>query len=252
MVPILLASLIITIASLVGSISLWEKLGKLIERNLHYLISFSAGTFIIISYNLVNEAMEHSRYTLNIFAWIIIGTVLSLIIFRLIPDFHHHHDNEEEGEPHNKLDARRIILSDAMHNIGDGVLLSASFLANFSLGISITLGIFIHELAKGLSKFFVLRQAMYSIKESLVISYLTSSTILIGSIIGYFLLDKYSLIEAPILGLTAGILLIVVLHDLIPHSISSIKNNSHIAKHIAWAVLGIVIMIILGMVMGHE
>ena len=84
------------------------------------------------------------------------------------------------------------------------------------------------------------RQAGYNTKKALIINFIASGTILIGALCGYFLLDKFEIIEAPLLGITAGSFLIVVFHDLIPHSISSIKNNSHIAKHIAWAVLGMV------------
>ncbi len=252
MIPIILSSFAIMLASLVGVISVWSKLGNIIEKNLHYLVSFSAGIFIIISYNLAYETVEHiGGYTMAS-VWIIVGIIISLIIFKLLPDFHHHHDNEHTDHSHSPIDARRIIVSDAIHNIGDGVLLAVSFGISTAIGITTTISIFIHEIVQETGEFFVLRQAGYNTKKALIINFIASGTILIGALCGYFLLDKFEIIEAPLLGITAGSFLIVVFHDLIPHSISSIKNNSHIAKHIAWAVLGMVIMILLGMVVGHQ
>lgn len=248
MAYVLLSSVAIMLASLIGAISVWKRLGSVIEKNLHYLVSFSAGVFIIIAYELAQESIEHFPSVINGMAWIALGAILSLIIFKLLPDFHHHHDNELVDHSHSKIDARRVIISDGIHNIGDGILLVASFSISTALGFATTLSVFIHEIIQEISEFFVLKQAGLTTKKTLIINFITSSTILIGAIGGFFLLEKFERIEAPLLGITAGAFLVVVFHDLIPHSISSIISKSHIFKHIGWFILGILIISIANLV----
>ncbi len=255
MITIIVSSFIIILASLVGIISKWKAIGEIIEKNMHYLISFSAGVFVIISIDLSMESIEHTENIWNGFLWILSGIIIFSILIKLIPDFHNH-DEECVGEhshhSHGKIDARRMIIGNAMHNIGDGILLATSYSINFTLGIITTASIFVHEIIQGTSKFFILKYAGNNIKKSLIISFLSSSSILIGSIGGYFLLDKFKIIEGPLLGITAGAFFIIVINDLIPHSIKSINSKSHIVKHIVWFLIGASIITIVGVIISHN
>lgn len=251
MLNLLLASLSIMLASLIGVIFTWKNLGKVLEKNLHYLVSFSAGVFIIITYHLGGEAIEHASSITYGFIWIIAGLVISLILFKLLPDTYHHHHDIDDGHTHFHIDARRIIWSDALHNIGDGLLLATAFSVNTTLGITTTISIFIHEIIQEVSEFFVLRQAGYSIKRALTINFLASSTILLGAILGFFFLKMIATIETALYGIVTGLLVVVIAHDLIPHSIESIKEKSHTLRHICWFILGIVLMLALNTLLAH-
>jgi zinc transporter ZupT len=66
---------------------------------------------------------------------------------------------------------------------------------------------------------------------------------LIGSVGGLFLLDNFKVFEIPLLGLAAGSFLMVVIQDLIPHSIKVSTSRAHIIKHLAWFLAGLLIMI---------
>lgn len=237
-------------ASLVGVIAIWSRLGKFIEKNLHFLVSFSAGVFVIIAYGLIMETLEHSSIPIYAPLWIILGSILSIVIFKILPHFHHHEDNHE-GHRHSHIDARRIMFSDAVHNIADGILLTSSFAVSTTLGITTTISVFVHEIIQELSEFFVLKQAGYSMKKALSLNFLVSSTILIGSIGGYFLLEKFEAIEAPLLGITAGAFLVIISHDLIPHSLQSIHSKKHIIKHVGWFTLGLGLMFLLTYYLRH-
>lgn len=240
---IILSSVGIMLASLIGAISVWKKLGSIIEKNLHYLVSFSAGVFLFIAYGLAHEAEWG--------AWILLGAAASLLLFKLLPDFHHHHDSEHDDHNHSNIDARRVVVSDAIHNIGDGILLVAAFSVSTALGFATTLSIFIHEVIQEISEFFVLKQAGFATKKALMLNFLTSSTILVGAIGGYFLLEKFEAIELPLLGITAGAFFIIVLHDLIPHSIKSIKTKKHVSQHVLWFALGAILISIASAIIPH-
>ncbi|MBI4086729.1 ZIP family metal transporter [Candidatus Kaiserbacteria bacterium] len=242
MVYILLACALVMLASFVGVLSVWKHLGEHIERNLSMLVSFSAGVFLLIGYELARETLEHAPSAGYGLAWIIGGIVLLSLIFRLIPAFHHHHDEHEETHPHPRIDGRRVLLSDGIHNIGDGILLSAAFAVSTPFGWVTVASVLVHELVQEISEFFVLRQAGYDTKRAITLNVLVSATILIGAIGSFFLLDLFTQLKLPLLGLTAGALFVVFVYDLIPHSVRASQKETRWLRHIFWFALGAFLM----------
>lgn len=242
MIELLFYSVLIMLASFVGVFSVWQRVGQIIEHNLSLLVSFSAGVFIIIAYQLGREALEHSDTFGSGLQWITIGVLAVWLLFKFLPSFHHHHAGELETHPHSRLDARRIMLGDALHNLGDGILLASSFATSSSLGMLTALSIFIHELVQEISEFFVLRQAGYSTKYALVLNFAVSSTTILGALGSFFLLESFETFEASLLGLASGAFLVVVVHDLIPHSVRASKQKNLYSKHLLWFLAGVVLM----------
>jgi len=237
---LLVASFLVMLASLAGVVSAWQSLGRFLERHLDFLISFSAGVFAVIAYSLAVETLEHSALFSVGLGWIFAGAIGIWLLFKLLPTLHHHEHAHEEPHP---IDARRVLVSDAFHNIGDGILLAASFAAGPVVGASAAIAVFVHELVQEISEFFVLRGAGYSVQKALWTNFAVSSTILIGAVGGYFALEAAELLEVPMLGLAAGMLLVVLLGDLIPHSISRSHSASHYAKHLFWFIAGLFLML---------
>ena len=248
---IVLYSVLIMFASLAGVLLVWGGVGKIIERNLSLLVSFSAGVFLVVVFQLGQEVLHHAPSTGQAWIWILAGVILITLIFRLLPSFHHHHDDEQHNHTHSRIDARRIVISDAIHNVGDGILIAATFSISVPLGIATAVSILIHEFIQETSEFFVLRQAGLSVKKSLLINFAVSGTILIGALGGFFLLDSFEMLEVPLLGIAAGSFLVVVLHDLIPDSVRHSRQTKSYFKYIAWFVVGVVLMIGVNTWLGH-
>lgn len=251
-VYILATSLVVMLASLVGVVAVWKQAGTFIEKNLGFLVSFAAGVFLFVSYSLSLEVIEHADSVGAGLMWIILGALAVLVVFKFLPHFHHHHDEKEEGEHvHSVIDARRILLSDGLHNVGDGILIAASFAVSPVVGLIAGVSILVHELVQEVSEFFVLRQAGLSVKKALLTNFVISGTILVGALGGYFLLENFEVLELPLLGLAAGSFLIVVVHDLIPHSVRSSETKTHYLKHAGWFFAGLVLMFVVGLFAGH-
>lgn len=251
MPEILIASFLVMLASLSGKLIAWRQAGPVIERNLHFLVSFAAGVLLVIIYNLSQEIIEHAGSLALGLPWIAAGALIVLVAFRYLPNFHHHHDATARDHTHSRIDANRILLSDGIHNVGDGVVIVTSFVASPLLGMATTVSILVHEMLQEISQFFVLREAGLSARRALTYNFLVSSTILIGAIGGYFLLDKFVALEMPLLGLAAGSYLIVVFHDLVPHSLRSARERQHYVKHIAFFATGILLMALLVTLLPH-
>ncbi len=251
MFEILAASILIMFASLVGKVTIWKRAGQLIETHLDFLVSFSAGVFAIIVYRLAGETIEHAGSVSTGLGWILGGAVAIWALFKLLPSLHSH-AGERAKENLNPIDVRRMLLSDGVHNMGDGILLAASFAVNPAVGMLTTLSVFIHELIQEISEFFVLREAGYTSGQALKLNFIVSATILIGSVGGFFLLQSFEVLEAPLLGIAAGMLLVVVLHDLIPHSVRSSVDFRHHIMHIVWFGVGVLLMLGITSLVPHE
>lgn len=251
MTPLLIASFAVMLVSLAGVLSMSRYLGPLIERNLSILVSFAAGVFLLVSYFLAVEAVEAAPSLEAGLVWVVAGALGLFLLFRLLPGFHHHHDTAVEKHAHSPLDARRILVSDGIHNVGDGILLAAAFAVSGPFGLITALSVLLHEFVQELSEFFVLRQAGYSVRKALAINFAVSGTILIGAVGGFFLLDVFEQLEGPLLGIAAGALAVVVLHDLVPHSIRSSRASARYGRHVLWFTLGALVMLAIALSAGH-
>ncbi len=249
LLTVLAASVLVMIVSLSGKLLTVRGIGPLIERNLHFFVSFAAGVLLVIAYNLSTEIVEHAGSLSAGLPWIALGAVAILVAFRYVPQFHHHHDAGDHT--HSKLDANRLFAGDAIRNIRDGIVIVVSFAASPMLGIASTTSIMVHEMLQEISEFFVYREIGLSMRTALLLNFLTSSTILIGTLGAFFLLERFEALEIPLLGLSVGSYLVVVFHDLIPHSISRSAERMHYVRHIGFFSVGALLMSLLILLLPH-
>lgn len=239
----IIAAVVIILVSLVGVVSTWKTFGGWMTRNLHYLISFSAGVFLIVALGLVGEVLENTSITNTL---ILVGFgVLSFFIFgRVALGTHEHHDPGGHTKEHKrtKREGRQVLLADALHNVTDGIILVPAFAVSVELGVVVTIGIVIHELVQEVSEFFVLRESGHTVKGALLRNFIVSMTILIGIALG-FGITQVEGIELGLLGLAAGGFFYVVFSDLVPHSLKLCRDKYCTAFHLLWAFAGIVIML---------
>lgn len=253
MLPLFLACLLVMLASVSGVVVLWKSAGQFIEKNLKYLVSLSAGVFLVVAFRIFSNATATAEHFARPLVWVAIGVIGIFILFRLFSSFHHHHDTREETHGHSTLEVKRILSADGIHNIADGILLASSFIVSPSLGFAAALSIFFHEIVQETSEFFVMRQAGYSTRRALGMNVAVSSTILIGAFGTYFLLGAFEALEIPLLGLATGAFVLVVFFDLIPHSVRSSSRPTHYFLHALWFLVGVGLMFtVLQVTSSHE
>jgi zinc transporter ZupT len=239
-------------ASLVGVLFTAKVAHEFLSRRLSFLVSFSAGVFLVTSGALALEVFEIFEGMLwQGIALILVGYGLASAVEKLLPESHHHHDpHDHDGHTHSKAGARKLLIGDAIHNIGDGIILVPAFLVSPALGIAVTASIFIHETLQEISEFFVLKQAGYSTKRALTLNFLTASTILIGVGISYFAIASHEL-EGLLLAVAAGFFIHVVVHDLLPKR-SAHETAGMFFKHVVVVAIGLVVMATVASALGES
>ncbi|MDP3880832.1 MAG: ZIP family metal transporter [bacterium] len=209
---------------------------------MNYLIAFASGVFLIVAYDLIFEALEFAPNKLLVAGSVIGGFLLFFCLEKLYPEAHCHHDDAVCQSDKSRKGARRILIGDSFHNIGDGILLAPVFIANIWLGLVAAFGIFVHEFVQEISEFFVLKNAGYSNKKALKLNFLVSGTILIGALGGFYL-SSFELLVAPLIGLAAGAFIYILLVDLIPQSVKHSHRERKYLHFLVWTLAGVLLIL---------
>ncbi|MCK4635266.1 MAG: ZIP family metal transporter [Candidatus Moranbacteria bacterium] len=244
LVYLAISILIVITVSISGVFFIQKNLKKFLDKNLHYLISFSAGVFCLLSYEMFHEAehiLDNFKYAILSFATGFFGI---FIITKILPQIHEHHDSCCDHSHKNKIEAKKILIGDAFHNVGDGIILTTAFLTSLPLGLAVSLSVIIHEFLQEISEFFVLKEAGFSTKKALVYNFLVSLTIIIGVIIA-LLFSNLNSINGIIIGITSGIFFNTVIVDLIPHGFKKKKHSDSKLIHISLLFFGILFMFLI-------
>lgn len=242
------SALLVMATSLSGAAFASRRIGAWTERNLKYLVASSIGVFAVVAWHLLFESIEHEGFVPTVIS-AILGALAIGIVARLLPDAHHHH-SVDTGHSHSRIDARRLLVGDAVHNFGDGLLLVPAFALGIEVGLATTAAILFHEIVQEISEFFVLKEAGFATKRALALNLLSSSSILIGLATSYALSSVEGL-EGLIASFAAAGFVYVVLRDLLPHTVRAAKRDRNAVPYALFFVIGLVAMYIVSSLASH-
>jgi zinc and cadmium transporter len=110
-----------------------------------------------------------------------------------------------------------------VHNFIDGVIIASSFMADVTVGISVTTAIILHEIPQELGDFGILIHGGYSTRKALWLNALTATSALLGAVLTYFFIAAVPTVQTFLLPITAGGFLYIALADLIPQLHEQVK-----------------------------
>jgi zinc and cadmium transporter len=124
------------------------------------------------------------------------------------PKGNHQHDHGRSG--------LMITVGDTVHNFVDGVMIAAAFLVDFELGVVTAFAIAAHEVPQELGDFLILLHSGYTKRQALLLNLLSSLAMMVGAVLGYFLLAPLQWILPYMLAIAASGMIYVAVADLIP------------------------------------
>ncbi len=250
--PVLFAlasALLVMLAPLSGKLLTHRLLGTWISRHLPYLISFAGGVFLVVAWHLSEETLHEGSLAI-LPGGALAGAAFIFVLTRFFSSEHHHHGHHH-GHSHSKTDGRRVLVSDAFHNIGDGIVLALAFTASTIAGIGVAIAIFLHEAMQEMSEFFVLKEAGYFDREALLRNFAVSSTILFGVFLGLTSSSIEASISLPSAFAVGGIAC-VILANLLPNALQCIKEHGKEQVHVTAMILRIALMLSVRALTPHE
>lgn len=236
---IIIATFIISLIAFVGVLTFFLK-EKWLNQILLILVALSSGALIGGAFlHLLPEAVEELGAGTDVFLVLLAGFCLFFIFEQFLHWRHQHHPEAQKIQPFSYL----ILVSDGFHNFIDGVVIAASFVTNFQVGITTTIAVALHEIPQELGDFGALVYGGMSKKRALTFNYISALTAIIGGIVGYFASSVMESSVVYLLPFAAGHFIYIAAADLIPE----IKHGKNLARsllHFCVFILGIGIMLL--------
>ncbi len=210
----LLSVVVISLLSLLCIIVLWLK-PKTLKKALHPLISLAVGALFGDAFlHLIPESFETSKNPTRSSLLVLLGLFLFLILEKSM-HFYHHHQHEHEEKDIHPFGYLSLIAS-GLHNFIDGLLIGASYLASFPIGLATTLAVILHEVPHELGDFSILIHAGFKPKKALLFNFLSALLSIGGAVLALSLAYKPESITQLILPITAGGFIYIAGSDLVP------------------------------------
>jgi ZIP family zinc transporter/zinc and cadmium transporter len=209
------------LATLLG-IYLIVKREKWAQKNLIYLISFSAGVLLSLAFvDLLPAALSQNSAALFI-------TLLSFLAFYLLEHALSLHVCEEKTECEVHQTFTLVTWAGLLlHSLIDGLIIGVGFEVSFSLGVLSALAVLLHRLPDGISSMAVMLYGGRTLKEAAFSSSLVAAITPIGAVLSFLAFRGVSAnIVGILLAVAAGSFLYVAASELIPeiHKKSRVLN----------------------------
>jgi zinc and cadmium transporter len=239
LIQILVATFVVSLISLVGILTLFLK-KELLNKVLLVLVALSAGGLLGGAFlHLLPEAVEEAGATLDIFLYLLLGFCLFFVLEQFLR-WRHEHGTVHKVQPFSYL----ILISDSVHNFIDGLIIAASFVVSFHIGIVTTLAVALHEIPQELGDFGVLVYGGFSRMRALTFNYISAITAIVGGITGYYLSSILHSSTIYLLPFAAGNFIYIAAADLIPE----IKHTTDLKRsllHFVAFLAGLALMLVI-------
>lgn len=207
---ILSTTTLVSFISLVGLLTFVLKT-EVFDKILFLLVGFAAGGLIGNAFlHLLPEALEQCSCDF-VFFYTLVGFVFFFLMERYLYWRHCH-----EGVCNVHTFVYLNLMGDGVHNFTDGLIIAASFMTNFKLGIATTLAVIFHEIPQEMGDFGILVHGGFSKRRALFFNFLCALMAVLGALTGYTLSIFTKNISLILVPLTAGGFIYIAASDLIP------------------------------------
>jgi zinc and cadmium transporter len=232
LINIIVATVVTSLFSLVGIYTLSLK-EKTLDKILLVLVAFSAGSILGASYlDLLPEAIELVEESL-VFLYITLGFILFFFLERFLYWYHGHpHEADMSAEVTDRAATKGFaylnLIGDGIHNFVDGMVIAASFLIGFSVGLATTVAVIFHELPQEMGDYGILIYGGFKRNRALWLNFGVSFTVVLGGISAIFFIETVEALSGLLIAFAAGGFIYLAASELIPelHREKSFKKSA--------------------------
>lgn len=240
--------IVVSLVSLIGIFFIALK-EDVLKRYLFLLISLAVGALLGDAFiHLIPEAFKSIPNTTYLAVIIIAGILVFFVLEKALHwHHHHHHHGKVEGVSAIHPVGRMILVSDAVHNFIDGLIIGASYLVSIEVGMATTVAIIFHEIPHEIGDFGVLIHSGYKKAKALWLNFMTAMVAVLGTIIALVMGNVSEISTVWLVPLAAGGFIYIALSDLIPEMQKVKRARDSILQLIA-IMIGVSAMILLLMI----
>lgn len=201
------------------------------------LVSFSAGALLGDVFLHILPEMAKDGLAVASSIYILLGVIIFFVLERFIFWHHSHSEHEEQIHSYTYLS----LISDGLHNLIDGMIIAAAFLANTTLGMATTLAVIFHEIPQEIGNYAILIHGGFSKTKALFYNFISALTAFVGALMVLIIFNNLDGVPKPLLAVSAASFIYIAMSDLIPQ-LQKEPNKKTAGMHLFWFVLGIAIM----------
>ena len=208
-----------------------------------YLISFAAGAlFGDVFLHLLPEVAESGGFGVELSSFVLVGILLFFILEKGI---HWQHCHGQAMGEHVHPFAYVNLIGDGLHNLIDGIIIAASYLVSFPVGLATTIAVVLHEIPQEIGDFAILIYSGFSKRKALLLNFASALLAFLGAGLTFWAHSFIGSIDLPLTLIAAGGFLYLAGSDLIPelhkHSRSFVSSLAQVVVFL----LGIGVMALL-------
>ena len=237
----LLLSLVAGLATGIGGLIV-VFLGRISDRFIAASMGFASGVMLLVSFlNLFVEALDLTSY-LNVSLAFVVGSLLMIFFDSVLP--HLELGKKEDGVVKSKLlkSGVLILIGITLHNIPEGVIISAAYSHLPELGTLIAVAVFFHNVPEGIATAIPLISGGSKKRDVVLLTFISGLAEPLGAILGgTFLINASDKTIGMALSFAAGVMTYITADEIIPIA------HEHGHKHAVsiGMLLGIIFMMIL-------
>ena len=226
--------------SFIGVFTLGINIKKL-RKVLIYLISFSAGALFGDAFiHLLPEAVQEYGFGLNISLYLLSGIVIFFFLEKVVQWHHCHGEIVEENHVHSF--AIMNLVGDGVHNFLDGVIIAASYIVSFPVGVATTIAVGLHEIPQEIGDFGVLLHGGFSKGKALMVNFASALVAVFGVVLVFLAKDFVDKVELILVPIAVGGFIYIAGSDLIPQLHSDSDNIGKSILQLVAFIAGILVM----------
>lgn len=210
------------------------------ERHLMLLVSFAVGALLggaVI--HLIPEAYESLGPGPALTGGLLLGFLGFFVLEKFL--WHHAHHHDPEVRPSLPPLAALNLLGDLIHNVIDGMLIAAAFMAGIPVGVATTVAVILHEIPQEVGDFGVLLHAGLPMRRVVWLNFLSGLGAVAGAVLTLVVGERVSGFGAHLLPVAAGSFLYIAASDLIPE-LHRERNPGAVLRQVALVLLGVAVM----------
>ena len=217
-------------------------LGRISDRFVAGSMGFASGVMLLVSFlNLFVEALDLTSY-LNVSLAFVVGSLLMIFFDSVLP--HLELGKRENGVVKSKLlkSGMLILIGITLHNIPEGVIISAGYSHLPELGILIAVAVFFHNVPEGIATAIPLLSGGSKKRDVILLTFISGLAEPLGAVLGGTLLINASdEVIGMALSFAAGVMTYITADEIIPIA------HEHGHKHAVsiGMLLGIIFMMVL-------
>ena len=244
----LISATVISLIAFSGILFFAFKIDRL-QKIVFILVSFAVGSlFGSAFFVLIPESYHLFPESFNPGLMVVVG-ILTMFVLEKFIHWKHKHDMHKLHEESSL--GYISLVTDALHNFVDGVLIASAWASSPEIGLVTTLSVIIHEVPQEISDFGILIYAGFSRKKALVFNFLSAITAILGVLLTSWLGHNFENITSYILPLAAGGFIYLAGSDLIPQLHRERASGRNLVQFLA-IVAGLTMMFFISQKHSHN